>query len=90
MDATDRCNGHYRRWLLTGIGRDRVARAAHPDVQRRFREVRRRTRPMGVMANPDSIERLLFAVFAHENHKQGATTSFLIERTLNPSQNRWE
>ena len=40
-------------------------------IERRFREVRRRTRPMGVMANPDSIERILFAVFHHENQKQG-------------------
>ncbi len=40
-------------------------------IERRFREVRRRTRPMGVMANPASIERLLFAVFTHENQKQG-------------------
>jgi hypothetical protein len=26
---------------------------------------------MGVMANKDSIERILFAIFSHENHKQG-------------------
>jgi transposase-like protein len=46
-------------------------------IERRFREVRRRTRPMGVMANKDSIERILFAVFTHENQKQGTATSFL-------------
>src|SRR5204862_1726 len=39
-------------------------------IERRFREVRRRTRPMGVMANKDSLERILFAVFTHENQKQ--------------------
>ena len=47
-------------------------------IERRFREVRRRTRPMGVMANPASIERILFAIFSHENHKQGTMAgSFL-------------
>jgi transposase-like protein len=40
-------------------------------IERRFREVRRRTRPMGVLANKDSLERILFAVFTHENQKQG-------------------
>lgn len=44
-------------------------------IERRFREVRRRTRPMGVMANKDSIERILFAIFSHENHKQGTATT---------------
>jgi putative transposase len=48
-------------------------------IERRFREVRRRTRPMGVMANIHSVERLLFAVFSHENHKQGTATPFVIE-----------
>lgn len=47
-------------------------------IERRFREVRRRTRPMGVMANPASIERILFAVFTHENHKQGLAAALLI------------
>ena len=47
-------------------------------IERRFREVRRRTRPMGVMANIASLQRILFAVFTHENHKQGTATPFLI------------
>ena len=46
-------------------------------IERRFREVRRRTRPMGVMANQDSLERILFAVFTHENQKQGVTAKDL-------------
>jgi transposase-like protein len=49
-------------------------------IERRFREVRRRTRPMGVMANPASIERILFAVFNHENQKQGTAASFMVTR----------
>lgn len=49
-------------------------------IERRFREVRRRTRPMGVMANPASIERILFAVFAHANRSEGIAEPFLFER----------
>jgi transposase-like protein len=47
-------------------------------IERRFREVRRRTRPMGVMANRDSVERILFAVFSHENQKQGTGAPLLL------------
>ena len=45
-------------------------------IERRFREVRRRTRPMGAFADRTSIERILFAVFTNENHSQGITTLF--------------
>ena len=54
-------------------------------IERRFREVRRRTRPMGVMANQASVERILFAVFTHENQKQGTATPFVIARDGNRS-----
>ncbi len=47
-------------------------------IERRFREVRRRTRPMGVFADRTSIERILFAVFTHENRNQGVSTPFLL------------
>jgi len=56
-------------------------------IERRFREVRRRTRPMGVMANKDSVERILFAVFTHENQKQGTATPFVIARTSAAGEN---
>ena len=36
-------------------------------IERAFREVRRRTRPMGVMANKDSLQRIVFAVFHYLN-----------------------
>jgi putative transposase len=36
-------------------------------IERSFREVRRRTRPMGVMANTQSLQRIVFAVFHHLN-----------------------
>lgn len=45
-------------------------------IERRFREVRRRTRPMGVFSDRTSMDRILFAVFTHENHNQGVPTLF--------------
>ncbi len=47
-------------------------------IERRFREVRRRTRPMGVFADRTSIERILFAVFTYENQSQGVSAPFLL------------
>ena len=47
-------------------------------TERRFREVRRRTRPMGVFQDRTSMERILFAVFTHENKSQGISTPFLL------------
>lgn len=47
-------------------------------IERRFREVRRRTRPMGVFSDKTSRERILFAVFTYENKKQGTVTPFLM------------
>ena len=46
-------------------------------IERRFREVRRRTRPMGVFSDRTSMARILYAVFTHENRKQG-TAAFLV------------
>jgi putative transposase len=36
-------------------------------IERAFREVRRRTRPMGLMAHTQSLQRIVFAVFHHLN-----------------------
>jgi putative transposase len=47
-------------------------------IERRFREVRRRTRPMGVFSNRTSIERILYAVFMYENINQGAYPVFVL------------
>ena len=46
-------------------------------IERKFREVRRRTRPMGVFADKTSMERILYAVFTYENLRQGTSTPFL-------------
>jgi len=45
-------------------------------IERRFREVRRRTRPMGTFQDRTSMDRILFAVFTHENKSQGVSTPF--------------
>lgn len=50
-------------------------------IERRFREVRRRTRPMGVMADRTSIDRILYAVFANENRTQGVPSLFALTQT---------
>lgn len=47
-------------------------------IERRFREVRRRTRPMGVFQDRTSMDRILYALFTHENTQQGVTTPFLV------------
>lgn len=47
-------------------------------IERQFREVRRRTRPMGVFSDRTSVERILFAVLNHENHKQGVAPVLLL------------
>ena len=43
-------------------------------IERRFREVRRRTRPMGVFQDRTSMDRILYAVFTHENLTQGVSS----------------
>ena len=45
-------------------------------IERRFREVRRRTRPMGTFQDRTSMDRILFAVFTHENKAQGTSAPF--------------
>lgn len=46
-------------------------------IERRFVEVRRRTRPMGVFVDRTSMDRILYAVFTYENLRQGTSTPFL-------------
>lgn len=47
-------------------------------IERRFREVRRRTRPMGVMSDRTSMERILYAVFMNENINAGVYPVFAL------------
>ena len=43
-------------------------------IERRFREVRRRIRPMGTFQDRISMDRILFAFLIHENKAQGVGT----------------
>ena len=52
-------------------------------IERRFRELRRRTRPMGVFSDKTSMERILYALFAHENFKNKTGGPFLLLLTQN-------
>lgn len=47
-------------------------------IERQFREVRRRTRPMGVFSDRTSVERILYAVLMYENKKQGVAPILLL------------
>jgi transposase-like protein len=47
-------------------------------IERRFREVKRRTRPMGVFSDRASMERILFSVFTYENKQQAINTPLLM------------
>jgi transposase-like protein len=46
-------------------------------IERRFKEVRRRTRPMETFSDRTSMERILYAVFSYENLRQTTSTPFL-------------
>jgi transposase-like protein len=61
---------------------ERKAVRATNAIERRFREVRRRTRPMGTFQDRTSMERILFAVFMHENRNQGLATPFALTQTF--------
>jgi len=54
----------------------RKIRTTNP-IERAFREVKRRTRPMGVFGNKNSMERILYAVFFHLNSKGQEIPSLL-------------
>jgi len=64
-------------WRYPNLAERKAVRTTNA-IERRFREVRRRTRPMGVFQDRTSMDRILFAVFTHENHNQGVSTPFLL------------
>lgn len=47
-------------------------------IERRFKEVRRRTRPMGAFSNKTSVDRILYAVFMYENRTEEVYPVFLL------------
>ena len=48
-------------------------------IERRFREVRRRTRPMGVFSDRTSMDHILFAVFNQASGSLAMVSRYLIE-----------
>ena len=51
-------------------------------IERRFREVRLRTRPIAVFSDRTAMDRILFAVFNHENQHQGRQHPFTADTNL--------
>ena len=47
-------------------------------IERRFREVRRRTRPMGTFRDRTSMERVLFAIFPYRNRNDRTAAPFTV------------
>ncbi len=60
----------FRCRTLAGRRQVRTASAG----ERRFREVRRRTRPTGTFRDRISTDRILHAVFIYENRSRGIST----------------
>jgi len=68
-------------WRYNSLVQRRAVRTTNA-IERRFREVRRRTRPMGVFSDRSSMDRILFAVFNHENQNQGVSILLLLTQTF--------
>lgn len=68
-------------WRYKSLDQRKKVRTTNA-IERRFREVRRRTRPMGVFSDRTSMDRILFAVFNHENRNQGLSTPLLLTQTF--------
>jgi putative transposase len=68
-------------WRYRSLTERKAVRTTNA-IERRFREVRRRTRPMGVFSDRTSMDRILFAVFNHENQNQGVSTPLLLTQTF--------
>jgi len=68
-------------WRYSSLAERKKVRTTNA-IERRFREVRRRTRPMGVFSDRTSMDRILFAVFNHENRNQRVSTLLLLTQTF--------
>jgi putative transposase len=68
-------------WRYKSLRQRKAVRTTNA-IERRFREIRRRTRPMGVFSDRTSMDRILFAVFNHENQNQGLSTPLLLTQTF--------
>jgi transposase-like protein len=68
-------------WRYRSLAERKAVRTTNA-IERRFREVRRRTRPMGVFSDKTSMDRILYAVFTHENRNQGVSTPLLLTQNI--------
>ena len=68
-------------WRYKSLSQRKAVRTTNA-IERRFREVRRRIRSMGVFSDQTSMDRILFAVFNHENQNQGVSTPLLLTQTF--------
>ncbi len=68
-------------WRYKSLAKRKAVRTTNA-IERRFREVRRRTRPMGVFSHRTSMDRIRFAIFSHENQNQGLSTPLLLTQTF--------
>ena len=72
---TDRRNGACKHRILTGPGAIELC-------ERRFREVRRRAGPMGVVRDRTSMGRILLAVLTRESKSHNVSSLFLLTQTI--------
>lgn len=68
-------------WQYKSLAERKKVRTTNA-IERRFREVRRRTRPMGVFSERTSMDHIFFAVFNHENHNEGVSNPLLLTQTF--------
>jgi transposase-like protein len=70
----------YRVLLFDGFSEEKWRRATRTTnaIERRFGEVRRRTRPMGVFSDRTSMERIRLRFFTRENVSQGVWSPLLL------------
>jgi hypothetical protein len=68
-------------WCYKSVAERKRVRTTNA-IERRFREVRRRTRPMGVFSDRTSMDRILVAVFNHENQNQGVSAPLVLTQTF--------
>ena len=68
-------------WPYKSLAQRQAVRTTNA-IERCFHEVRRRTRPMGVFSDRTAMDRILFAVFNHENQNPGVSTPLLLTQTF--------
>lgn len=68
-------------WRYKSLAQRKRVRTTNA-IERRFREVRRRTRPMGTFQDRTSMDRILFAIFTNENANQGVPPIFPLTQTI--------